>query len=279
MIKFILVTSQRTGSTYISNYLHNHPEIAMYEEVMYTKSSTPGGLIHFLSDKKFKKILFRFYNLRLIKKMHSKIPIYFPINIIVKQFLDTFFKRKKEFINNNNFFNDSSNQLIDEPKALGFKVMVNQMISYPYLNKWILENNVKIIILKRQNILNKYVSVVASYQRKIAHSTKQVGKVKINIDLLHFKKYIENTINEYKMLDTFKNNKDYLCINYEDFFSNPELKIMDIYEFLEINKNLNFEKPKLKKLNSQSLDDIIVNFDELVNYLKQHNISYIYKPD
>lgn len=279
MVKFILITSQRTGSTFISNYLHNHPQIGMYEEVMLTNSSTPGGLVHYVEGNKFKKILFRLYNFRFIKALHAKIPIFIPINIIVKQYLDSFFKMNKEYINNNNYFNNSSNQLIDEPKALGFKVMANHINSIPYIKKWILENDVKIIILKRHNILEKYVSNVASYQRKIAHSTKQVEKVKVKVDLIHFKRYLENTINEYKMLDTFKEYKDYISINYEDFFAHPEFKITEIFKFLGIKEKIHVENPKLKKLNSQSLEDIVVNYDEVVKSLQQQNLKYIYKPD
>lgn len=277
MVKFILITSQRTGSTYISNYLHNHPQIAMYEEIMLKNSSTPGGLKQFVNSNKLKNFLFNIYNLRIIKKIHSIIPIFIPINIIMKQYLEAFFSRDKEYVNNNNIFNNLTNQLDEDPKAIGFKLMINQIKNNPYLKNWIIENNLKIIILKRRNILKKYISSIASYKRKIAHSTKQVEKVKINIDLLHLKKYIHNTNNEYLMLDTFKKDNDYICINYEDFFSNPELQVTDLFNFLGVDRKVNIEKPILKKLNTQSLDEIINNCDEVIKYLKNNNINYIFR--
>jgi len=276
MVKFILITSQRTGSTYISNYLHNHLEIAMYEEVILNQLSTPGGLKEFAKDNKFYKFLFKVYNISLVRRVHAKLPFYFPVNIVLKKYLEHFFKRKKEYINDNNFFNSATNKLVNEPKALGFKLMANQVYKIPYLKKWIKDNDVKIIILKRKNILEKYVSGITRYKRNIAHSTKKVENVKITIDLNELKKYIENITNEYRKLDMFRKDKEFISIYYEEFFSNMEMNIEEIFRFLEVDEKQNCEKPQLKKLNSQSLDEIIENYNEVIQYLDVHKLKYIY---
>lgn len=273
MVKFIVITSQRTGSTYISNYLHNHPEIAMYEEIILNKLETPGGLKHFVENKKIMNFLFGLYNVKLVRKTHAKIPFYLPINLIVKRFLEVFFTRDKNFINDNNVFNNSTNKLLNEPKAIGFKVMVNHMNSIPYIRKWILQNNVKIIILKRENILKKYVSHVASYKRKIAHSTKNVENVNISLDIPDCERYIRNTMNEYKILDSFKKDKNCFSLSYEEFFSDPEKNMKEVLSFIGVNEKIPFEKPKLKKLNSKSLEDIVQNLDEVKLSLENNNFD------
>jgi len=277
MIKFILITSQRTGSTYISNHLHNHPEIAMYEEVILNQLSTPGGLREFASENKLYKVLFDIYNMGLVRRLHPKFPFYFPINFVVRKYLENFFRRSKDYINENNFFNSSTNKLVNEPKAIGFKLMAIHIRRIPYLKKWIVNNNdVKIIILKRKNLLEKYVSGVARYKRNIAHSTKQVEKVKVKLDLIDLKNYIEKITNEYKMLDRFRKSNASITIYYEEFFSNLDMKINEIFKFLEIDEKLYCKKPKLKKLNTQPLEDIIENYDEVIEYLEKHKINYIY---
>ena len=240
MTKFVILTTQRSGSTFFWRYLDSHPEVSAHGEVflnsmkredcysVYRRSTLGNRLLHVLSREGS-----------------------------VKNYLQWFFKQ------------------YGDVKAAGFKLMYNQLTAYPLLEQWFEEENIHVIHLIRKNILKTIISRKTAEKRNIYHSTEKLNTDKIYIDTKHLISDIEEIKGEIESNRNKIKHNNYIEVFYEDISSNLKKYASETLSFLGINsyEDMNCD---LKKINPDSLEDIIENYDEVCQELAGNNyISFL----
>jgi hypothetical protein len=258
---FIILSSQRSGSTFIRIWLNQHPKIHCYGEVF---------LGHYLSADGFRahcfrhpasRLLYMTGQARLVKKLGLKI---IP-DRLVHDYLDRLY-----------FGNDLAEPWTDIEKRVndrsprghkplvGFKLMYSTLQQYGAVDRWIDSNRPKVIHITRENHLRKYVSLVKLSKTRVAHSKQAVQespKVKIDAnEFIRFSSQQKSYTDNYRKY--LEKNMPYLEISYEDFFGDMAASSGVILEFLEVD-NMNMMMHEMKKIGSEDLSEDVENWDEL----------------
>ncbi|NJM87053.1 MAG: hypothetical protein HC847_07545 [Hydrococcus sp. RU_2_2] len=138
-------------------------------------------------------------------------------------------------------------------------------------NDFLFHDEFSIIHIIRKNKLRTIASL------DIAFKTKQWSADKKSEILRNNKNTILDTSQLMQRLEKIENYEDltrkrfqkrsYLEINYEDLVSMPSETFSRISSYLNI-EDIDYKKTKLKKQNPESLQDLIVNYDEVAQLLK-----------
>ena len=194
--------------------------------------------------------------------------------------------RNKKF---KDFLNIISN--LSNKKIFGYKFFDKHFRAFPsrnvYLN-FLKENNSKIIILQRKNILLRYISHMTAQSIKLYgcninrkdYREKVFNLNPIKIDYDQYIKYNKKDKKLYfqKIKDAEDFNLKYIHIYYEDFTGkNFEESFKEIFNFLDLEFN-NFINPRdgetiasHKKINIYKNKDKILNYTEFKEQAEKNN--------
>ena len=248
MTKFVIFTLPRTGSTLLSKSLNKHPEIFCDDEIF-----------HFSFRDYFSPNQFRFLKLKFLPKKINYV-INYPVTALrLKGFLDKYFANKP----NEHF------------KARGFKVMYYQTFYTPGLIAYLKKNNIKVILLLRENILRNALSDLRARATGIYHhqdnnEQQRSGLSKLNVDTRALKQKMDDIVQQNKKLEAIVCDMDYIKIRYEDF-AEWNKTMNKITDFLSVSQQE--VTAGAKKLNPDALQDMIANYNEVENWLKQNNYT------
>jgi LPS sulfotransferase NodH len=152
-------------------------------------------------------------------------------------------------------------------KAVGFKVLYNQLKPFPYLDEYLFGlKNLKIIFLKRKNYLARiYSNLLAEQNDQWILTDEQYRKEAIiKIPYEKYKSLFEEEeefyVSHLKLFDS--KNISYLEIDYEDLNHDPQEAVDRITKFLGVDK-IERRKTYLKKQNIKKLNEVIENYQEL----------------
>jgi hypothetical protein len=248
MTKFVIFTLPRTGSTLLSKTLNKHPEIFCDDEIF-----------HFSFRDYFSVNQFRFIKIPFLPKKINYVVNYPATYLRLPSFLDKYFTNKKG----------------ENCKAIGFKLMYYQTLYTPGLISYLKKNNVKIILLLRENILRNALSDLRARATGIYHhqddnEEQRSGLSKLNVDTDALKQKMNNIVRQNQKLEAIVKDMDYVKIYYEDF-ANWDVTINKIADFLDVSRQP--VKAGAKKLNPDALQDMIANFAEVESWLKQNNYA------
>jgi len=233
MVKFVILTTQRSGSTFLWRYLDSHPEISSHGEMFLKSLQRSDGYP-------------AYWKSGLIKRMNH----FYAPDRSVRNYIDHFLST------------------CEKHKAAGFKLMYNQLSPYPELERWILNENVHVLHLIRKNILKMILSRETAARRQLYHNTeKNTQKLKVPLAAQSLIKDIGEVEKEVEYHRDKCSNVPYLEIYYEDYFQNIVERTQVLLDFLGIEQNNNMHC-ELKKINTESLRDIIENYDEVEGVLK-----------
>ena len=229
MKKFVILTTQRTGSTLLWRYLDQHPEIEGHGEVFLRSLKRPDCFSTFLNNTPFGKIR----------------------NILNKRGMaDAYLKSLEP---------DQS-----AAKAFGFKLMYNQ--NNNMLTNLMQERDFHVIHLIRQNFLKIVLSRETARARSQYHLApgEEAKSIKVRLDtetLIPDLNVIQKEVDAHR--EIFKSGR-YMEVHYENLISNKDQVTKSIIEFLGLGEEgiSKMEFP-LKKINSENLQDLIENFDEV----------------
>lgn len=225
--KFIILSMPRSGSNYLSYLLHDHPQIISFGEV-YDKSviwSQPEKI--WLQGKP------------ILKKIRD----YFPM-VFLKLFI---FSRYPRSIS-----------------AVGLRFFYQQVEYFPSVFNYLLrQNDLKIIHLKRRNILDNLVSLKIALKTDIWISLKQKKEpnVKIRLSYQVCLNYFINTEKLWKKYDKEFRDFSKIDVYYEDLCQNPQKELERVLSLLGVPYRRLF--CPLRKQNIRSLRNVIINYDEL----------------
>jgi hypothetical protein len=233
--KFIIPSSHRFGSTLLMSLLDSHPKIICYSEIFN------------IGPPKFDKKYISFENDRFLARLRDIYPL---------KFLN-----KCVFCSYNNKFN-----------SIGFKIFYNQLLEdkFQELKKYLSNlNNLKIIHLKRKNLLKAFFSLKLAEKTgnwTIEESRHRKPK-KIYIDYENFLNYLKSTEKlENRCLKLFKKN-NILKISYEELIKNRKKILSKIQNFLGISHEK--LKTNLIKQNPFPLSKSVSNYKQLKQKFKR----------
>jgi len=129
--KFVLLSTQRSGSAYIRSALSSYPGIKCHGELFQDISSMDNNTPH--------------YSISFHKSLSNSILKRFFIKISKRIIIDNYF---------NNFMKESSDLDI-----IGFKLMYDHLNRYPQIFDLVKNNDVKIIYLIRVNLQQTITSL------------------------------------------------------------------------------------------------------------------------
>lgn len=232
MKKFIIITTQRSGSTFFWRFLNQHPDLHVKGEMFLKSLNDSSSYVNFNSKS-------------LMRRFNS----YFGRSRNIQNYLDSFYSE------------------VPAAKAAGFKVMYNQ-ISEGF-DDYLFNNDVSIIHLIRENILKIIVSAESARVRNLYHAEKEtkIEKIKVRINTNNLLEIIQN---KYAAVQSHKDrykNLPYLETYYEKIVDNFDKEISKVFEFLGVSSCDGLDVP-LKKINPDSLSEIIENYDDVVNKMK-----------
>lgn len=233
MNKFLILSSQRSGSTFFRKYIDSHSEIDCRGEIFIRKQSDA-----FVAGEKYHLYCSEYLHRRILSKIGAH-------RLLAPVFIDEFYSNG-----------------VSSFKAKGFKLMYNQYkkhkISMNLLNK----KNIKIIHFVRSNVLKRLISQELLLARGVAHSNKKLPVLKIRINEKKLLKRLRMMVNEENHFRNVITNNDHIEVKYETFVRDKNEEIRKILKFLNIEK---FEElsTDLKKVNPNDLKKILVNYSEI----------------
>ena len=157
----------------------------------------------------------------------------------------------------------------------GFKLFYNHPDDREVWEILSANTDVKIIHIKRENLLRFYVSKLIAINTGSWNSIQEGEKKepldkRVKVDIEH----CLNALRESKKLETEYSenrfpNHQYIELTYEKLTQNREEQLGRIYSFLGLeNKKMKEEKFNLKRQNPEGLKELILNYDELLEALK-----------
>lgn len=266
MKKFVLLSTQRSGSTFLRIWLNSHSKIDSHGEVFLGRYESQDGLKIFC-ERSFLADRLRF------ALHHNFISNRLNIDLISRDMVDRYLHSL--------FFDPGHpapwtnihrrDELIRKksPEVTGFKLMYNTLARYPALQDWMdEEKDLRVIHLIRYNLLKSFISGERMRQSKVAHTKDRDFKFPpVYIDLKKLQTYFEVTHEKQAYYRKyFSVSHPYLELSYEEIFADKESSILKILNFFSLQKE-EMLLPGMKKISSKKLADEVVNPEQLVESL------------
>lgn len=262
---FIILSSQRSGSTFVRIWLNRHSKIHCYGEVFLGHYESADGFRAYCEQNTWSRWLFRMGCTRLARALRLEL----VPRCLVEDYLNVLYYGKSHPPPWTDIADRvNPDQARERKPVIGFKVMYNTLAQYRSLEKWLLEQRPRVIHLTRDNLLRKYTSMVRMSITRVAHSKAQLpDRQKVNIDVdkfIEFARIQAGLVAEYR--GRLKDRMPYLELSYEGYFSDTDQSKKAILDFLEVEDE---EMPfhNMKKIGSSRLSDDIENWGEVASRL------------
>ena len=250
MKKYLIVTTQRTGSTWLIDMLNGHKNIASYAE-----------LFRLTPEEEFPT--FGRKNIRLFEhwKRHAS------CNVLTR-----WLNKEKLY---RQYFSEVEQANADDSLAqtFGCKVMYSQFQANNGLLEFALANVDEIVHLKRRDHLNVAVSKAYMEQSKIVHSEQDVKLPPITLDVNEMVQYLKKLKRDEQYFEeqlAKQNSAKVLTCYYEDIVADTDGQMQLIHQHIGV-EHISPES-SFKKVNKAELKDLVVNYDELIQALEKHKL-------
>lgn len=240
--KFCVITTPRSGSTWLATLLDSHPQIKSFEEPFIWRADRPNW-----TDRNFPS----YYNYKT-NAPKSPFTLFKYLNILSNYKSDTEFD------------------------IIGFKVMYNQIQENPEIMLKLLLDNYRIIHLIRQNYLDVIISRAAKKQHRIAHSNQVQSKTKqVTLDTEHLIEDLDRCQRNNKLFRPLLKIMPLpvLEITYESMQQDYNRVLRLVADFLGVSSNSITFQSDLKRINQGKYSEKIANYDEVVKTLSRSSYS------
>ena len=236
-VRAIILTTQRTGSTFLVACLRSHPEVDCITELLVGAHLEPPAI---------------FRTSRALTKASRFVMAggWHPTRAIRR------------------FYASS------EGRVRVFKAMYNQLSWRPTLNCLRRDRDIRVIHLRRRNLLKMHVSRLLMPTRRNfiwePHTTEPLPPVRIRVDPAAAIAQMRRARAQYERFEALFAAHPRLPVVYEDLIEDQRLRPAEgrrICGFLGVE-----ERPmssRFVKLNPDSLEDIVTNYDELLGAVRR----------
>ena len=231
--KFCILTTQRSGSTWLSTLLDSNPKIQGFREL-------------FIDQE------FIFPDTKL-----STFPLYQKKNPGKRPGI-TF-----EYLN-------KLDDYLDQQEAIGFKLMYDQLLDYPEIIFKLVTEKYKIIHLVRENYLDVVISGKIKDELGVAHTKVKIEPKKVYLEPAWLIRNLNKRDLKRKVANTFlaMMPNEVLNITYDNLRVERDETLRLIADFLNLNSaDKNIFNSELKKINSKSHQEMIENYAEIKSVL------------
>ncbi len=237
MKKFILLTTPRSGSTWLDTLLNDHTDISMFGE-LFLPYDVPKKYQELRKNDPEKFFRFR-------AKHKARRPK------ITNAYLDYVFAQSE--------------------KTVGFKLMAYPFISHPEVILYCRKNNIHLIHLTRDT-QQRVISYAIAEKRDNFHSLSEEDDQ--NTDTIRLDPYrVKKLYKKQKLLSATLNTLvkniscPYLSIDYQDLIENQDEKLKEIYEFLSVSPHTPISE--LKKTSVIPYEDMVENYQAIERVFKK----------
>lgn len=247
---------QSPSSAMPQRFLKNYPAADGFKS--YYESNKGGKLIYHISSKP-----------RLKKLLYNPGMKYIVERFLYSLYKDESFSAPWTDMSTDQWKVYQPRENIHLEKAVGFQLMYAQLDDYRPLQSWIVNQNVYIIHLIRENALKLLISRTVAKNTGQWHFVRNGSKRKVLLDPKIVLSQLDKIINSReRMKKKFPDNR-WLEITYENFLADHYKESRRISEFLKM-EEAKIEFPKfLKKINPDSLKDVIENYEEIAIIIKK----------
>ncbi len=241
-IKFMIVGTQRTGTTWIRTTISSHPSVDAFGEVfLYSHGRLP--IIRTAGHDVAENYGAYIANSPLRRIMH-----FTRRRAVVEKYLDHLYSRT-------------------DAKAIGFKLMRTQARQFPTVIQYANAHHVKIVHVVRENVLKTYISRETARVRKVAHSMQRVPVQQITISTETLIRKLNQIASDNFFWETLFPADRYMKLIYEEFVDNKVEQLDRLFKFLSVMPDLHVSSA-LVKLNPHAISDIVTNFSEVSRCLQ-----------
>jgi len=240
MTRFVILTTQRSGSVMLIQSLSSHPDIVCFGEIFlhgarYGRNmSVPPGRENFLYEE--------FIRVTSLRRLRSIIA---PRGCAA-EFLETFFRRQ------------------DDKPAAGFKLMYSQVRGHPGAWDWVLDRDVRIIHLVREDLLRVVLSRRMRTKTGVAHSADQVAATSFRIDPAELLRQLDaRARNLARFRELLEGREDTIEVGYERLLADERGEFGRLLDFIGVPKDLELQSGVTKQ-KVRPLREIIRNYDEVL---------------
>jgi hypothetical protein len=247
---FILLSTQRSGSTWVIDMLNSHPRITAYGELLLEdgRGKRYGGEL----DLEF---FDEFLEVRIGQQRNES------SREILFQYLNKVYEPSEDL------------------QALGFKLMYGQFGAYPDLKDYLIGNEIAIVHLIRVNLLDILISKETAVRRNVFHypAEERPQEVKVRLDPGQILTRLEEQERE---VERVKKRFTAFGIPYREIFyeelAADAAKFIDVLEFLGV-RPLSFSlRSRLRRMNVLSQSELVSNYAEVKAVLAGSNfVSFL----
>ncbi|TCK19460.1 sulfotransferase domain-containing protein [Thiogranum longum] len=250
MEKFVILSDRRSGTTLLIDALTSHPDVSCVKRAFgqerRIKNPTPdhhsGTFFLYRTANLTRRLQFHFQRVDLIR----------------------------------GFLNDEIFASPPDKSVKGFRLIYAQAEQYPELVKLLQSEQLKVIHLVRENILKTYISTITAPLHKMHHprTGDTIKIVTIRLDPAETLAQLEKRAGQIQRMRNIFSSAPYLEVSYENFSADREKESERILPFL----GLHNESPlhsDLVKINPDSLRDIIENYSEIEDALKNTAFEHL----
>lgn len=230
-----ILTSPRSGSTWLVELLNQHPHLSSYVELFRGKIPNES-----LNSQRRSTVPEQFYFEYSAKKR-------FPNLIRIKFYLEYFLSN------------------IPDGNVLSFKIMYNHVAKKPAILFWLYYYQFVIVHLKREDSLSVAISwEVKKTKDRLGIPEDSKAKVPINYNKIARKFYMHKLSVKIAGLLTKIYPGPVMEIFYEDLLSDYDSVCKEVLDFVGVDySNFEFKKEKREKNVKHSYREIIENFEEI----------------
>ena len=233
---FVILSAQRSGSTFLVSLLNNHPDIICTGEIF--KRVNPLNIIQ--PD-------FSYQHLKS-KSLKNQLQHYLRNEKSIHEHLDNIYRNREEY--------------------LGFKLMPIQIKRFPSTLQYIYDNKIPILYLYRANFLERYVSIKVASKTKAYSSRKTVRLKNIHLDPQKIVADLTKMQNELDLLRAYASKADKnMELSFEELTkTNPTKSVEKILSFIGVTQSDSLQS-EMKKMVKKPLSEMIENYSEIKDVL------------
>lgn len=228
---FVVISTQRSGSTLLINLLDQHPELTCAGEIF--KQQTVQQILHpeftFDLEKKRKNWLFGLTKNSQIKKHLRRI-------------------------------------MSTSEEGIGFKLMISQIETLPDLPKILKELNFKIIVLRRPDLILQSLSLALAQATGKWTNVKGEGKSgMVEIDIPKLEKTVRFFTNSDSELSELGADHNVFEIHYDQLQEVLSGTLKDIFSYLHVDEDFSPDV-NIKKTSEKQYAERISNYEEVKQF-------------